>query len=66
MAWWLGASYVISAVVFWLGRLFEIAWWLGFIIFILIVVAAVFLGKVCSKEKKICLIKRKEDYNEMV
>ena len=26
----------------------------------------IFPWKVCSKEKKICLIKRKEDYNEMV
>lgn len=53
MAWWLGASYVISAIVFWLGRLFEIAWWLGFIIFILIVVAAVFLGKYVAKRKNL-------------
>lgn len=52
MAWWLGASYVISTVIFWLGRLFEIAWWVGVIVLILIVVATIFLGKYVAKRKK--------------
>lgn len=52
MAWWLGASYVISTVIFWLGRLFEIAWWIGVIVLILIVVATIFLGKYVAKRKK--------------
>lgn len=52
MAWWLGASYVLSMAIFWIGRLFEIGWYFGFLILIILVVAMVFLGRYVAKKRK--------------
>lgn len=52
MAWWLGASYVISMGIFWIGKLFEIGWYLGLLVVIILVVAMVFLGRYVAKKRK--------------
>lgn len=52
MAWWLGASYVISMGIFWIGKLFEIGWYLGLLAVIILVVAMVFLGRYVAKKRK--------------
>lgn len=52
MAWWLGASYVLSMAIFWIGRLFEIGWYFGFLVLIILVVAMVFLGRYVAKKWK--------------
>ncbi|MCM1259757.1 MAG: ferrous iron transporter B [Prevotella sp.] len=52
MAWWLGASYVISMAIFWIGKLFEIGWYLGLLVLIILVVAMVFLGRYVAKKRK--------------
>lgn len=53
MAWWLGASYVLSMVIFWMGKLFEIGWYLGLFAIIILVVAMVLLGEFVVKKRKI-------------
>lgn len=52
MAWWLGASYVISIFIFWIGKLFEIMWVLGLVILIVLCVAIFFLGKYVVNKRK--------------
>lgn len=52
MAWWLGASYVISIFIFWIGKLFEIMWVLGLVILIVLCVAIFFLGKYVLNKRK--------------
>ena len=52
MAWWLGASYVISMGIFWIGKLFEIGWYLGLLVVSILVVAMVFLGRYVAKKRK--------------
>lgn len=53
MAWWLGASYVLSMVIFWMGKLFEIGWYLGLLAIIVLVVAMVLLGEFVVKKRKV-------------
>lgn len=53
MAWWLGASYVLSMVIFWMGKLFEIGWYLGLLSIIVLVVTMVLLGKFVIKKRKV-------------
>lgn len=54
LAWWLGASYVISMCIFWIGKLFEVSWILGLIVIIVIGVSIAMLAKyVVNKRKKL-------------
>lgn len=52
MAWWLGASYVISMFIFWIGKLFEVMWVLGIIVLIALCVIIFFLGKYVVNKRK--------------
>lgn len=52
MAWWLGASYVISMFIFWIGKLFEVMWVLGVIVLIALCVIIFFLGKYVVNKRK--------------
>lgn len=54
LAWWLSASYVISMLIFWIGKLFEISFILGFGVLIIVVILIIFLAKyVVNKRKKL-------------
>lgn len=44
IAWWLGGSYVISLVVYWLGRLWELGWYFGLPVLLVLIAGVVVLG----------------------
>ncbi len=52
MAWWLGASYVISMMIFWIGKLFEIMWVLGVVAIVVFIAIIVVLGLYVAKKRK--------------
>lgn len=52
MAWWLGASYVISMMIFWIGKLFEIMWVLGLVAILVFIAIVVVLGLYVAKKRK--------------
>ena len=52
IAWWLGLSYVVSAIIYWLGALIEATLWLGLLAIVVIISLVVVLGMYVSKKKK--------------
>lgn len=53
LMWWLGASYVISMLIFWIGKGFEVSWILGFASILIILIIVTLLAKyVVDKRKK--------------
>ena len=52
IAWWLGLSYVVSAIIYWLGALIEATLWLGLLAIVVIISLVVVLGIYVSKKKK--------------
>ena len=53
LAWWLLASYVISFIVYWVGHSFELYWWLGLIVVLVLVGICVGLGYyIVNRNKK--------------
>ena len=52
IAWWLGLSYVVSAIIYWLGALIEATLWLGLLAIVVIIALVVVLGIYVSKKKK--------------
>ena len=52
IAWWLGLSYVVSAIIYWLGALIEETLWLGLLAIVVIIALVVVLGIYVSKKKK--------------
>lgn len=51
LLWWFLASYVISLIVFGIGTLFEIQWWLGLVVVMLIIVIIVLVAKISIKKR---------------
>lgn len=51
MAWWFFGSYVISALIFWIGRLFEVLLPVGIIVVLLLIAAVVAMGIYLSKKR---------------
>lgn len=51
LLWWFLASYVISFIVFGIGTLFEIQWWLGLVVVILIAIIIVLVAKISIKKR---------------
>ena len=52
IAWWLGASYVISLVIYWLGALCEASWIAGLLVILALIAGIVFAGITVSKRIK--------------
>lgn len=49
--WWLGASYVISLVIYWIGVLFQLGWYFGLLAVVALVAVFVVLGKYVVKKR---------------
>lgn len=52
IAWWLGASYVISLLVYWIGTLCEFSWILGLLVIALLTAGIVVLAMNVSRRVK--------------
>ena len=52
MLFWFFGSYVISLVVYLLGMTFEVAWWFGLLVIVLIAGLIVLCGYLVSKKRK--------------
>lgn len=52
LAWWLGASYVISLIIYWLGALCEASLVIGLIVILVLIALVVYCGLVVSKRVK--------------
>ena len=52
IAWWLGASYVISLLVYWIGTLCEFSWILGLLVIALLIAGIVVLAMNVSRRVK--------------
>ena len=55
LAFWFFGSYVISLLIFLIGLTFEVAWWLGLIVVLVLAGAVVLAGYIVSKRKKAAL-----------
>ena len=52
MLWWFAMSYVASALVYWLGSLYAVAWWGGLILTIVLIGIIVAAGFVVTSRNK--------------
>ena len=52
MLWWFAMSYVASALVYWLGSLYAVAWWGGLILTIVLIGIIVAAGFVVTNRNK--------------
>lgn len=52
LAWWLGGSYVVSAIIFWLGTLCEVLLPVGIIVIVLLIAAIICGGIYLAKRRK--------------
>ncbi len=50
--WWLLASYVVSMVIYWIGYSFELFWWLGLIVVIILISLIIGLGFIVANKRK--------------
>lgn len=52
MAWWFVMSYAFSLGIFWVGYLFEVIWYVGLIVLLVLVALIVFTGIYVAKKHK--------------
>lgn len=52
LLFWFGVSYITSALVFWIGTLFETIWWLGLITIIILITAIIASAILVIKNNK--------------
>ena len=52
IAWWLGISYGTSLVIYWVGTLYEVAWWGGMLVTLAIVACIVAAGIIVTRRNK--------------
>ena len=55
MLWWFAMSYSFALVVYWLGTLFEVAWWAGLLVLLALAGGVVGCGFVVSKRHRLAL-----------
>ncbi len=52
IAWWFGISYGTSLVIYWVGTLYEVAWWGGMLVTLAIVACIVAAGIIVTRRNK--------------
>ncbi len=52
MAWWFGMSYVVAALIYWVGALYAVAWWGGLIVTLVLIGMVVGAGFIVVKRNK--------------
>ena len=52
IAWWFGISYGTSLVIYWVGALYEVAWWGGMLVTLAIIACIVAAGIIVTRRNK--------------